>query len=260
MRFWHKAVLPGLVTLVLLLAGCRATAQVSVQAQPNGSGTVTVTVTLDKAATEAVGGVAGQLQTGDLAAAGWAVTGPVTAADGATVISARKGFATLSQASQIVQEIAGSGTPASRPFQLTLQRHASFWKTTTTLSGHVDLTCGLACFGDPGLAKALGSSTGISPASVPGAAGDFAFGLGVSLPGSLASTNGTGRQATDLRWTPKLGEDLPLAAVTTTTNEAHVHEVIGAGAAVVVLVAGIVVWRVVRRWRRRRRPAHAKSS
>lgn len=256
---WRKVVVPCLAALALLLTGCQATADVDVDARANGTGTVTVTVTLDKAATAAVGGVAGQLQTGDLAAAGWAVTGPVTKANGDTVIVARHPFTTLSQASSIVEEIAGSGPGASRPFQLHIERHSSFWKTTTTLSGNVNLTCGLACFGDAGLQKALGSSTGINPATEPGAAGDFGFGVGVSLPGSLSSTNGTGQRASDLRWTPKLGKNLPLAAATTTVNETHIEEVAGAAGAVVLIALGVVVWRLVRRRRRRKRPAHAKK-
>lgn len=248
------------MSLALLLAGCKATAQVNVAARPNGTGTVTVTVTLDKAATAAVGDVAGQLQTSDLAAAGWAVTGPDTKANGDTVIIARKGFATFSQASEIVEEIAGSGPASSRPFQLHIERHSSFWKTTTTLSGHVNLACGFGCFGDSGLQKALGSPTGINAASEPGAAGDFVFGFGVSLPGSLSSTNGRGQAASSLSWTAKLGEDLPLAAVTTTTDGAHVAAVTGAGGAVVLIAVGVVVWWLVRRRRRSRRPAHAKKS
>ena len=254
MRWWRRGALFGALGLLLVLCGCSATAQVSVAARPNGTGAVTVTVTLDKSATASVGDVASELQTSDLAAAGWRVTGPTAEAGGSMVVSATKPFATLAQASLIVQEIAGSGPAGSRPFRLAITRHHTFWKTTTTLSGAVDLRCGLSCFGDPGLQTAIGSATGINPAGAGSdPSGIFHFAMAVSLPGKLHSTNAASHDGTQLRWTPNLGSEVPLAAVTETADTAHVEEVTVAGAVGLCLVLGVVAWRLIRRWRKRRR-------
>lgn len=265
MKAWRGA-LGALALSLLLLCGCSATAQVSVNARPDGTGSVTVTVTLDKAATASVGNVASELNTSDLAGAGWTVTGPTAEPGGTTVVSATKPFTTWAQASSIVQEIAGSGAPGSRPFQLTITRRRSFWKTTTTLSGDVDLRCGLSCFGDSGLQKALGSSTGIDPgAAGADPAATFHFGMAVALPGKLTSTNAASTVATpagtDLQWTPTLGATIPLMAVTSTADTTHVEEVTAASIAGSVVAAGAVVWLVIHRGRRRRRRrrAHARK-
>jgi hypothetical protein len=244
----------GPLAVLLALCGCSATAQVAVTARPNGTGAVTVTVTLDKAATASVGDVASELQTSDLPAAGWTVTGPITEAGGSTVIRATKPFVTLGQASSIVQEIAGSGPAGSRPFQLAITRHRTFWKTTTTLSGDVDLRCGLSCFGDSGLKTATGSSTGIDPATA-GAdpAGIFHFAMAVALPGTLHSTNAASRDGSQLQWTPTLGSEVPLMAVTETADTAHIEEVTVASAVGLFVVVSVLVWWVIHRWRRRRR-------
>ena len=266
MTAWRGA-LGALALTLLLLCGCSATAQVSVNALPDGTGSVTVTVTLDKAATASIGDVSTELNTSDLAAAGWTVTGPTTEPGGSTVVSATKPFTTWAQASSIVQEIAGSGPPGSRPFQLAITRHRTFWKTTTTLSGAVDLRCGLSCFGDTGLQHALGSSTGINPSAAgadPAAA--FHFGMAVALPGKLKSTNAGSSVAshagTDLQWTPALGATIPLMAVTSTTDTTHVEEVTAGSIAGAVVVVGAIAWLIIRRWRRRRRRkrAHAPKS
>lgn len=262
-----KAWLGALALSLLLLCGCSATAQVSVIARPDGTGAVTVTVTLDKAATASIGNVASELRTSDLAAAGWTVTGPTTETGGSTVVSATKPFTTWAQASSIVQEIAGTGPAGSRPFQLSIVRRRTFWTTTTTLSGDVDLRCGLSCFGDAGLQHALGSSTGINPGGA-GAdpAATFHFGMAVALPGKLKSTNAASnvasRAGTDLQWTPTLGATVPLVAVTSTVDTAHVEEVTAASIAGGAVVAGAILWLVIRRWRRKRRAkrAHARKS
>jgi hypothetical protein len=257
MKAWRGALVAFAVSL-LLLCGCSATAQVTVVADAKGAGTVTVTVTLDKAATASIGNVAAELQTSDLAAAGWTVTGPATKANGSTVVSATKPFTTLAQASSIVEEIAGSGPAGTRPFQLVIVRRRTFWRTTTTLSGDVDLRCGLSCFGDPGLERAIGSVTGINPRVAGADPGRiFHFGMAVVLPGKLKSTNA----ATDtveptgssLQWTPTLGARVPLLAVTTTVDNAHIEEVTAAVAGGSFVLLSLIVWWVIHRWRKRRR-------
>jgi hypothetical protein len=270
--WWRKGLAAAAVGLLTVLCGCSATAQVTLDAQPNGTGVVTVTVTLDRAATASVGDVATELQTSDLAAAGWTVHGPNAGPNATTVVTAAKPFATLSQASSIVEEIAGSGPAASRPFQVALSQHRSFWKTTTVLSGDVDLRCGLACFGDAGLRKTIGSSTGIDPTTAQRDTGVdptaiFHFGMAINLPGKLrssdAATEMVGKTITRLRWTPTLGTELPLLAMTEVPNTAHIREVkevaTGGGIAVVVIVSLGVWWALRGRRRRLASQQHRKE-
>jgi hypothetical protein len=245
-------------------AACQVHTQIAVQAAPNGRGVVDVTVTLDKAAVAALGGeaaLAAQLQHADLETAGWTVTGPAPGPGSTTVLRASHPFADLAEASQLVEEVAGNGPAGSRPFALSVSKHHGFWYTDTVLSGKVDLTCGLDCFGDPGLSKALGSPIGVDPAPLIAAAGQqpnrvFSFSLSADLPGTLRSTNAAARQGTTLEWNPQLGHAIELAAVTRTWNHGRIVAAVSVAGGLVLLLLGLTAfWWVRRRRRRRRRQA-----
>lgn len=259
-RGWPRrwAITAGLLLLVAFAAGCQVHTDVDVDTTPQGTGTVQVTVTLDKAATEAVGDIKSQLQTTDLTAAGWQVTGPITEAGGSTVIQATHTFSSLPEASTLVAEIAGTGTVESRPFQLEVTHHKSFWSTSTELVGRADLRCDLDCFGDSALKRELGVSTGVDPGSVASQKRDFTFGVSVTLPGHLQSTNASSVTGNRLAWTPPLGQDTVLSATTSDRNDAHVLGAVALGAfvvlVVIVSVVTVLLWRRSRR--RRRRAAH----
>ena len=138
---------------LVALSGCQASTQIAGAEAANGTGVVRVTITLDPSALAALGGqtaLAAQLQDADLVAAGWAITGPRAGPASATVVIAAHAFASPAEASTLVEELAGSGAASQRPFRLTLVQRRNFWRTDTTLTGTVDLTCGLACFGDSG--------------------------------------------------------------------------------------------------------------
>ncbi len=219
-----------------------------------------MSVTLDKAALTAIGGqaaLAAQLQDADLEAAGWTVTGPTTGPESSTVISASHPFATPAEASALVGELAGAGPDASRPFRLSLVQHRSFWRTDTTLTGTVDLTCGLDCFGDAGLKGVLGSSVGVNPAPLEAGAGqnpDQVFGFAVSarLAGSVVSSNAASEQDGTLHWTPRLGQTLELAAVTRSWNDSRIKTFAIIGGVLVIALLGLLGLGIFR-WRRRRR-------
>jgi hypothetical protein len=247
--------------VIVCAAGCQVHTGVAIQADRNGRGMVVVTVTLDKAAVAALGGpaaLAAQLQDADLVAAGWTVTGPVSGPGSTTVVTASHPFADLAEASQLVEEVAGSGSAGSRPFRLSLSEHHGFWYTDTVLSGKVDLTCGIDCFGDPGLAKALGLPTGVNPGPLISAAGQqpdhvFTFSLTADLPGSLRSNNAASRQGSTLGWNPQLGHTVELAAVTRIWNHGRIVAAISVAGGLVLLLVGLIVFWWVRRRRRRRR-------
>ena len=249
------------------LTGCQVNTRIAVEEVAGGRGVVAVTVSLDAGALAAVGGsaaLAAQLQDADLVAAGWAIAGPKPGPGSTTVITVSHPFATLAEASTLVGDLAGAGSGNSRPFRLALSRHRSFWRTDTTLKGTVDLTCGLDCFGDSGLSRALGSPVGVNPAPLESAAGQspdqvFTFSMTARLTGSLVSTNASSQRGGLLEWTPRLGQALQLAAVTRSWNDSRIKAfVIGAGVLVVVLVGllGVVIYR----WHRRRRRAKAAGA
>ena len=250
----------GLV-LVLLLSACQVHTDIAVVATGGGRGTVTVTVTLDSGAVGAVGGpaaLAAQLDDTDLVAAGWVVSGPRSGSGSSTVVSATHAYATLAQAGQLVGEVAGTGPDAGRPFGLSLSDRHSFWRNDTVLSGRVDLTCGVNCFGDSGLKGSLGFPTGVNPAPLTSGEGTqpaqvFTFALDARLGGSLVSSNAAMLPGGTLRWTPKLGHTLVLTAVTRTWNRARIVGFAVAGGVVVLGLLGLAVFWWRRRRRRRRR-------
>jgi hypothetical protein len=254
----------GAVALVALLTGCRVNTRVALYETASGRGVVTVSVSLDASALAAIGGrqaLAAQLQDADLKAAGWTVTGPTPGPGSTTVVTASHGYTTPAQASALLADVAGTGPPGERPFRLSVEKRHGFWRDERVLQGEVDLTCGVACFGDPGLTKALGFPTGVNPA--PLGAGErpdqvFTFSLDARLPGRLVNSNGTPLSDGTLRWTPRLGQRPQLAALTRTWNTGHIVVAGVASGVAVLLVIGLAAYWWVRRRRRRRAHSHGK--
>jgi hypothetical protein len=219
---------------------------------------VRVSVSLDRSALAAIGGapaLAAQLQDADLVAAGWTVTGPAPGPGSTTVVSASHPFTSAAQASALVAELAGSGPASSRPFRLSLTQRHGFWRTDTALTGTVDLSCGVTCFGDSGLTSALGFPTGVNPGALAAASGEqpdqvFTFSVDARLRGSLVNTNAVSRPGGSLQWTPRLGQRLELTATTRIWHSGRIVAAsVAAGVVVLVALGGAVYWW----WRRRRR-------
>jgi hypothetical protein len=255
---------------IVALPACSATVGIGVVAKANGTGAVSVTVTLDQQAVAAVGDLSAQLQSSDLVAAGWQVSTPAPGPDGSEVLRASYPFSSLAEVGPIVEQVAGSGPPASRPFQFLLTRDQGFWTTVTRFQATVDLTCGLGCFGDPGLAHQLGTSTGINPAVAQRQTGTnpaqvFHFQVTVRLPAGPLSTNATARLAGSLGWQPALGRTSRLFAVTRSVNVGAVAAAAAGGALLLVALVAVVVVLIRRRRGRgqragHRRGAHAKGA
>jgi uncharacterized protein (TIGR03382 family) len=176
------------------------------------------------------------------------------------VVTASHGYTTPAQASALVAGLAGSGTAGGHPFRLSVEKRHGFWRDERVLQGEVDLTCGVACFGDPGLTRALGFPTGVNPAPLAAAAGQqpdqvFTFALDARLPGQLVDSNGAQLPDGTLRWTPRLGQRLQLAALTRTWNTGHIVAVSVAAGVTLILGVGLAgFW-----WMRRRRRKRARA-
>jgi hypothetical protein len=256
----------GAVALVAVLTGCQVRTQVGVYQAASGRGVVAVSVSLDRSALAAVGGepaLAAQLQSADLRAAGWVVTGPETGPGTTTVVSASHAFTTPAQASTLMAELAGSGSPSTRPFRLSLTNRHSFWRDETVLQGQVDLRCGVDCFGDSGLTTALGFPTGVNPGALAAAARQqpdqvFSFSVDAHLPGHVVNSNGTTVNGGAVRWTPQLGQQIQLAAVTRAWNTGRIVAARLAAGVVVLLGIGTGVYWLLRR-RRRTRGKHRRK-
>jgi hypothetical protein len=175
----------------VLLTGCKLSIAVGVDAQADGSGLVTATVTLDKDAAARLQRAGGRLEATDLRTAGWTVT----------------------ELGAVIDEVAGSRHPL-RDFRLTRDR--SFTRTRTKFSGTVDLTGGVAAFGDDRLKQQTGADVGLDVAELERQAGValnrfFIVQVAVRLPGSV-SANAPSKAGNGAVWRPTLGEQAALVA------------------------------------------------
>ena len=252
--------------LAIWLSACQATVRVGINVGANGAGTVSVTATLDHDAAAAVPDLAQTLQTADLRQAGWHIDGPTPVTGGGTTLVVTKAFSNPAEAVEVLGELSGP----SGPFRdLDVVRDSSLLGTTTTFTGTVDLTCGLACFGDPQLQQTLGANLGLDPAKLAQAGIDPAqiltFEVGVHLPGSPRTSNAPVRANGESQWVLKLGTKQSLSASSHIAHHDRLLEIEIAVAVVVVVVLAVVTWLLLRRRRRRRpdrgggrsRPLHA---
>jgi hypothetical protein len=150
----------ALATLVIGAAGCRTDVTVDVQADRTGAGRLRVELVLDEAAAGAVRGRENPLRADDLSKAGWAVTDFAPADGGGVRASAEHAFTSPSEATALFDQLTGPDGPFA---SLALARTRGLLSTTVSLRGSVDLTKGLAAFGDEQLRSATG---GVSPLGV----------------------------------------------------------------------------------------------
>jgi len=242
-----------LVAALVVLGGCRVDTRVSVLDKGGGHGTVSVSAVLDHQAVQALGGesgLAGQLSVADLTAAGWSVSGPSSTPGGGATFTVSHGYSNPAEASRLLAEVAGTGPQSSRPFQLTVSNHGGFFHDRDVISGRIDLTCGLSCFGDQGLQSALGNPNGVATAPLFQQAGQqpaqaFGFTFGARLPGSVDSSNAASRNRSGLSWTTPLGKVTEVSATSESLNTGHVIllSILGGLFIAAVLVALIFLWR-----------------
>ena len=247
------------LAVALFLSACQATIRVGVDVNKDGSGQVTATAHLDKDAAA----FAPDVRTSDLASSGWKVVGPTPVANGGVDFTASKHFANPTQAREVVAELSGP----SGPFRnLVVASHHSFFQTTTTFEGTVDLTCGLECFSDPQLKQALGNAPdlGIDPSKLQADAGVildrlFQFEVAARLPGSLQSSNAPSQARNGALWKAQLGQRAVLMARARSWNAGHIALVLVVALLVLTAMAVVVLrLRAGRHRPGRHRPAHRR--
>jgi hypothetical protein len=137
---------------VLVAAGCQVQLVTTVKVEGDGSGTITQALGLDAAALARVGDLDQQLRVSDLEAAGWTVDDPVTEGD-TTWVRAHHDFADADEANLLLAQLSGPQGPYK---DMVVTRTSGPLSTTTEVAGTMDLSAGVAMFGDDQLAQTLG--------------------------------------------------------------------------------------------------------
>jgi len=240
---------------LLVASACEVAVGVDVDVAENGSGTVAVGVSFDRAASDALGDLASQLDLQDLALAGWDVAGPAREADNLLWVRATKRFGSAEELPSVLAEIAGPDVFDG--FQL--RRRSQFAEQTWEVAGQVDPAAAL-----PELFDTLAFNDGLRE-RVRGAIGDFGGNvplegltvrLSIDLPGNLTSGGG------DFTWTAITTEDSPPVTVRMAATEenttAKTLRLVGLAAAalfVLALLLNVLGWWYIRRVRKRRASA-----
>ena len=199
------------------LAGCRADVEIGIEVDESGRGEVGVAVELDQAAAERVGDLSQFIAADDLRDAGWDVVA------GERTVEVTKAVDSPAEIEVAIDELSGPGGPFAG---LTFDRTTTFARTVVEVGGSVDLSQGMASFGDDELKKLTGSVTGVD---VPVDA--VRLSLAVDLPGQETSdAPGPGT-----RWPLPLGVVTPVHAESTDVN------VLGLGGVAVALAAALVL-------------------
>ncbi|MCC5951796.1 MAG: hypothetical protein JJU45_06830 [Acidimicrobiia bacterium] len=143
-----------LLTALLLVAGCRATAVVDVAFEEDGSGRVEVALGLDSEALARLGDPTVELSLDDLAAAGWDVAEqPEVDADGTTWVNVARSFEDSVELSAVLAEVGGvDGILSGTEWAVTEDEAA----VTTRAAVDVDVADGLGALVDEGLESILG--------------------------------------------------------------------------------------------------------
>jgi len=233
---WRRVGLTLLAVVALgVAAGCRVDADVDVAVQRNGSGTVAVTVRLDQDAASRVPNLAAQLRTGDLAAAGWTLSGPTRAPGGGVTLVARARFTRVADVGPLLDQLTGAGGA----LRATLERHHSFGRDRFTFAGTLDLSKGLDAFSDPAFRQRLGGQglEQLLAGQPPTLTAPFRVRLTLSLPGTVSG----GPQAQDhgrVQWRATLGQP-PVDLRATSDQRSGMTRVLTIVA--IVAIAGLVV-------------------
>lgn len=256
--------LPAVVVagLVLVLSACQVDTTVTVEVNADGSGTITVTAVADADVVEQAPGLAEDLRFDDAVAAGWVVEGPTPTDDGGLSVTVRHDFATVEEATALLQSVNGADGPLH---DVAITRVIGDDEVVTTLTGTLRVDGGINAFADPELLAAIGGSpyaddiaaTGLRPADV------VTFTFTAELPGDL--DDAADGSTPPMTWTVPIDGTAAELDVIARASEGEGSSVWGlvADIALIALIAWCVVavafiaFVIVARSRRRqhRRPA-----
>jgi hypothetical protein len=226
---------------LLALTACRLDVTVDVVMEPDGTGVVTVDATADPELMAQVPGLVDDLRLDDAIANGWAVDGPIEAADGSVSITLTHDFSSHLELANVLESI---GPPLT---SMQAARTSGDDQTTNAIDGDLHLPNGFESFADADLIAAVGglpfaeefAASGTSPADA------MSFVFRVSLPGELISAE-TGTEVDDgvIEWTAPLdGSSVNLYTATVQRPAGEVGA--WAGPLSTVALTALIVWVVV---------------
>lgn len=171
------------VCALLALGACKVDVTVHVQVAQDGSGMVTLTAIADAAVVAQAPGLTEDLRFDDVVAAGWTVEGPTTTDDGGLKVVLTHTFATVAEATALLQSINGISGPLQG---ITITRTDTASQITTFLTGSLRVDGQLQAFADSDILTAIGGSpyaqaildAGVLPSDA------VTFTLSADLPGS----------------------------------------------------------------------------
>ena len=248
-RYLLVATLAG---ALLVASACEVDVGVDIDVAENGSGTVSVGVSLDRAAADALGDLANQIDLEDLALAGWEVSGPAREADNLLWLRATKPFGSAEELPSILAEIAGPDV--FRGFEL--RRRAEFAEQTWEVAGRVDPAAAFPELLDT-LAFNRGLEEQIRIAVGESGGGSLTSGvnmrLSIDLPGELRSGGDvyTWTAIDEDSTTSSVAVRLTATEVNTTARTLRLVGLAAAALFVLALLLNLLGWWYIRRHRKR---------
>ncbi len=233
----------ALLLVALALTACKVDTTVHVQVNADGTGSITLTAVADAEVVEQAPGLAEDLRFDDAIAAGWALTAPAATDTGGLQVVLTHEFATVEEATALLQSINGPGGPLH---DIALTRAVTDDDITTGLAGTLRVDGGIDAFADPDVLAAIGGSpyaddiaaTNLRPTDV------VTFTFSLELPGEAMTPAGGTPATADaaLAWSVPLDGTSADLATTTVLAQGQPSSVWGTVAriALVALVAWCV--------------------
>ena len=177
------------VACLVVLTGCRVDVTVDVAMSENGSGVLSVVVVADADVVAAAPGLAEDVRTDDLAAAGWSTEGAVVTSSGGLSLTIEHPFDTPEQATALLSTLNGPTGPLQA---ISIQRVATISEISYSITGTGRLDGGLDAFTDAELLATVGgtpfaeqiAASGTSPLDAVGVV------LRLRVPGEVQTTTG----------------------------------------------------------------------
>lgn len=194
------------------LSACRVDSVLTVRIERDGSGTVVLDVVADADVVQAAPGLADDLRLDDAIAGGWTAEGPSPTDDGGLRIVLTRTFATVDEATVLVQSVSGPNGPLrdvalTRTGGIGADGLPDGTDTTLELRGALGIEGGLDAFADDALLAAVGATpyAGELAASNVEPAEAVSFRLDVDAPGEVVAGADRAENADGvLRWTAPL--------------------------------------------------------